>query len=282
MPPDPAILDPVANSLCQQRGYDYVSFLGAGGFKRVYLIRQSGESRALKLAILRPNDARLERETQALKACNHANIAKIHEAFKHVDNGREFWVSVEELLDGGTLERKLSLGPMSASEVKGLGIVMADVLMHFRSRKIVHRDIKPANIMYRTGDTAPVLTDFGVARLLSESTLTHDFLAIGPCTPQYASPEQLNNEKQLIDFRTDQFGLALVLSECLLGRHAFQHVGNDLDTAILDVRARNQLPLQTVNDLTARGFNCLVQALELYPVKRYSNPAEFARVLAVI
>ncbi len=226
-------------------------------------------------------DQRLERETQALKSCNHPSVAKIYDASKFEDNGRIFWFSLEEFLDGGTLEQRIS-GPMSPQDVKSLGVALADVLVHFRPLKIVHRDIKPANVMYRAGHSLPVLTDFGVARILGESTLTQDFMGLGPCTPRYASPEQLNNEKVLIDFRTDQFGLALLLSECLLARHAFQHNGNDANGAILDVQARVPLPLQSENELTSLGFNCLVKALGPYPVTRYSDPSSFASVLAAI
>ncbi|MGO4780240.1 serine/threonine protein kinase, partial [Lysobacter sp. 2RAB21] len=113
-------------------------------------------------------------------------------------------------MPGGTLEAKLLTRSISPDEVRYIGLCLADVLDHLNDRRLVHRDIKPANILFASDGQTPILTDFGVVRVLDQPSLTRDFVGFGPGTPAYAAPEQLNNEKQLIDWRTDQFGLAVV------------------------------------------------------------------------
>jgi hypothetical protein len=60
-------------------------------------------------------------------------------------------------------------------------------------------------------DPTPALVDFGLVRDLSETSLTASWLPRGPGTPLFASPEQLNNEKALIDWRSDQFSIGVIL-----------------------------------------------------------------------
>jgi serine/threonine protein kinase len=145
-------------------------------------------------------------------------------------------------------------------------------------KKLVHRDIKPANIMFRA-DGTPVLTDFGIVRMLDQPTLTQAFLNMGPGTPAYASPEQLNNDKALIDWRTDQFDLAIVLAECLLGHHPFLEQGKTIHDAIMAVAARQEMPAANTKRLQALGFSCLIKALMPWPIARYRRPCELIESL---
>jgi serine/threonine protein kinase len=202
----------------------------------------------------------------------------LHEAYATSSNGCEYWLSVEEYLPGGTLAQRLGTGPIDAPSVRQIGIPLADALGHFREKKLVHRDIKPANILFRsTGQ--PVLTDFGIVRMLDAPTLTHDFLPRGPGTPLYAAPEQLLNEKALIDWRTDQFCLALVLAECAIGYHPFAPE-RDLPLAVQRMATRQAIPAQASKDLTACGFAPLVKALALWPAERFRAPQAFIEALA--
>ncbi len=92
----------------------------------------------------------------------------------------------------------------------------------------MHRDLKPQNIMVRSNGE-PVIIDLGIARFLDLESLTDTLNAIGPCTPIYAAPEQLTNQKHFINQRTDFFTLGIIILELLVGQHPFDQrlVGND-------------------------------------------------------
>ena len=164
--------------------------------------------------------------------------------------------------------------------VRDIGVSLAGVLEHLHERRLVHRDIKPANILFRDAGNLPVLTDFGVVRMLDQPSLTRDFLGMGPGTPAYAAPEQLNNEKAQIDWRTDQFGLAVVLAEGLLGRHPFAVPGQGRREAITAVATKSTLPATSAEQLVDLGFAGLIPALHPWPVARHRRPADFIAALA--
>ncbi len=267
-----------ALDLCRQRGFEFGGDLGKGAFKSAYLAKAGSDSFALKLAVIAGAPDRLIRETAALQGCSHASIAALLAAFPHQHNGLTLWVVLEEFLSGGTLEQRLKSGVLPPDEVRCIGLSLAGVLEHLHERRLVHRDIKPANVLFRA-DGVPVLTDFGIVRMLDEPTLTHAFLAIGPGTPAYAAPEQLTNEKALIDWRTDQFDLAIVLAECLTGQHPYMQPGQSLHDAILAVSAKQEMPQASSNHLIALGFSCLVKALKPWPIARYRRPQEFIAAL---
>jgi len=75
--------------------------------------------------------------------------------------------------------------------------------------------------MFRSGSDNPVLVDFGLVRALDDSSITQSWLMMGPGTPYFASPEQLNNDKYLISWLSDQFSLALTTAFALTSRHPF-------------------------------------------------------------
>lgn len=85
---------------------------------------------------------------------------------------------------------------------------------------IIHRDLKPDNILI-TPEYSIRIIDLGIARFLNETSLTQTLQFMGPCTPFYASPEQLRNDKNIIDIRTDFFSLGIIISEIFLGFHPF-------------------------------------------------------------
>lgn len=274
-----ATLEAVAKTLCQQRNATLVRILGAGAHKLAFLIQEGIELRALKIAPITGSlKPRFERETQALKDCSHPSIAKLYDVVLHADGGTEFWVSVEEYLPNGTLAERLSAGPLTTDNARAIGIELADALGHMQSRGFVHRDIKPANILFNA-DHRPVITDFGIVRFLDAPSLTHDFIAQGPGTPLYSAPEQLLNDKHSIDWRTDQFGLALVLAECVLGQHPYAPQPGANRDAVMAMAARVPLPTATRDVLQAQGIGCLVKALSVWPVDRFRTPAQFIEAL---
>jgi serine/threonine protein kinase len=264
-----------ARAYCDKRGLSFVEPLGAGAFKGAYLVSDGRHTVALKVAELYGTQAeRLAREAEALQTCNHPSIATLKsvDTFAHAKG--TFWIAHEEFLSGGTLQARVDSGPVAPAEARRLGMVFASVLEHLDERRLVHRDIKPANILFRADGVTPVLTDFGIVRILEHPTLTQDFLAMGPGTPFFAAPEQLLNQRALIDWRTDQFGLAVTLSTSVLGRHPFQKDGQSHRDAIIAVAARQPLPEATQLRLSELGLAGLSRAMEPWPVNRHRRPTD--------
>jgi eukaryotic-like serine/threonine-protein kinase len=276
----PLNLRAAAIELCKQRGLSFRGELGKGAFKSAYLVETSEWRAALKLAVAGQAPERLARETVALLACSHTSIAKLIDAFTWEFEGVRLWVAIEEFLEGGTLlDRLKSSKLLSVDETRSIGLCLADVVKHLHEQRLVHRDIKPANILFRNDPRVPVLTDFGIVRMLDEPTLTRAFVGMGPGTPAYAAPEQLNNEKAQIGWRTDQFGLAVVLAECLTGHHPFLPAGGTVHDAITAVAGKAKPQQWCVDELKAFGFGSLEKALQPWPVSRYLRPDEFIAAL---
>jgi serine/threonine protein kinase len=139
---------------------------------------------------------------------------------------------------------------------------------------LVHRDIKPDNIMFRDNSDLPVLVDFGIVRDLSESSITQTWMPMGPGTPYYAAPEQLNNEKHMIKWRTDQFSLGIVLGICLTGNHPFGETGKSPNDAIIAVASRNKCSEEFKTKVIELGFEGIFKMIEPWPIGRYTTPAE--------
>jgi serine/threonine protein kinase len=114
-------------------------------------------------------------------------------------------------------------------------------------RRIVHRDLKPDNIMIRPNGS-PVIIDLGIVREEGTAGVTGTHLHIGPCTPGYASPEQLRNEKLLINFRSDVFALGVIVHELLTGANPFRR-SNSEPWEVVSHRTQNE----TVTPLASLG-----------------------------
>lgn len=273
-------LEGIAADVCKKLNALFRCVLGEGAHKQAFLIEQNGVSRALKIAPVSGDlKARFERETAALQGCCHPAIATLHYVASHQASGIEYWVTVEEYLSAGTLAQRMARNELSTTELRHVGVTLATALVHLHERGLVHRDIKPANILFRS-EHEPVLTDFGLVRMLGAPSLTHDFMAQGPGTPLYSAPEQLLNEKAAIDWRADQFALALVLSECILGHHPFVPDGGGHREAVFSMANRDSLSDRAIAALTQDGFSCLIKALAPWSVQRYRWPADFVTALS--
>src|SRR5258708_5420400 len=134
---------------------------------------------------------------------------------------KEFEI-VEDYIEGSSLRDSIKsfaaveqIFPLLHSLTKGLSIIW--------ERNIVHRDLKPENIIIRKNGQ-PCIIDLGIARFLDLEALTKTIAPMGPCTPIYAAPEQLTNNKNIIDHRTDFFCLGIISLEMYLGVHPFDPV----------------------------------------------------------
>lgn len=268
----------IAEDFCKSRGLKKLEFVGKGAFKETFKVSQfNGLNLALKIADPEKIDSnRSEREISALKRCDTPLVGKLYDYGKFQSNDdRKYLFFLEEYLDGGTLSDKIHNGVLlSPDVVKQYAISLIQALDYLRKINLVHRDIKPDNIMFRGNSDIPVLVDFGIVRDLSESSITKTWMAMGPGTPYYAAPEQLNNEKHMIKWRTDQFSLGIVLGICLTGKHPFSELGKPPNDAIISVAQKKKCSQEFRTKIIELGFEGILKMIEPWPVRRFNTPKQ--------
>ncbi len=234
-------LESVAQAICAASGYTFGGGIGQGTFKETYLATKADDGTKLAVKVLRPgcSTERSNREVDAMKRCVHPNIIALLELAEFEHAGVKCGYLVERFMDGGTLDDRLKKGLLSRDELLALGDELIRAVGHIADNDLVHRDFKPANIMYPAAGAEAVVGDFGLVRDLTKKSITKSYLLIGPGTPFFAAPEQLNNEKDLIDWRTDQFAIGVTLAVSHFGLHPYREGGEDDGQAIGRVAGRS-------------------------------------------
>ncbi|MDF3068585.1 MAG: uncharacterized protein K0R38_4186 [Polyangiaceae bacterium] len=206
--------------------YRLIRKLGEGGFGAVYeaehpLLKRRAAVKVLHRVADQDSDAvqRFISEAQAVNQIRNRHIVDVF-SFGKLSDGRHFYVM--DLLDGEPLDRFLKQhGRVEVSTALQLLSPIADALDLAHGAGIVHRDLKPQNIFLAwdfSGDTVPKLLDFGMAKLLGDSTV-HTVSGTPIGTPLYMSPEQARGER--VDQRSDVYALGVLCFELLTGQLPF-------------------------------------------------------------
>jgi non-specific serine/threonine protein kinase/serine/threonine-protein kinase len=201
--------------------------IGEGGMGEVYLAEREDEFRkraAVKL--IRPGMAspevvrRFVIERQTLAALNHPHIVRL------VDGGATeegLPYLVVDYVEGVPIDRYADEHKLSITERLRLYVEVCEAVHHAHQSLIVHCDLKPTNILV-TADGAPMLLDFGIAKLLDPTSMGISAQAAmtrqRAFTPDYASPEQLRGEP--VGTTTDIYALGVVLYELLTGHSPYR------------------------------------------------------------
>ncbi len=250
--------------------------LGAGGMAEVVLGVQEPLERKVAVKALLPElkedpeaTERFRREALALAALQHENIIAVHDLQEKF--GRTYLVM--EYVDGVTLETILRAGPLPIDIALLVGAGVAAALEHAHFRRVIHRDIKPGNVMLsRTGQVK--LTDFGIAKDLTQDDLTRKGLVIG--TPRYLSPEQASGQRA--DARSDIFALGVLLYQMLSGQ--LPHSGqNTAELLIAIARGQRKRLREIAPRLPKSVVRVVERCLEVDPARRYQGAAELRRDL---
>ena len=253
--------------------------IGQGGMATVYLARDARHDRQVAIKVLRPELAvsigsdRFLREIKVAAHLQHANILALYDSG---EAGRYLYY-VMPFVEGESLRARLDREEqLPLTDAVQLASEVADALQYAHARHIIHRDIKPENILIQEGHA--LVADFGIARALSAAggdKLTETGMAVG--TPHYMSPEQgLGGEH--LDGRADQYSLACVFYEMLVGQPPFQGPNA---MAILARHSMESVPsLQVVrSSIPDELEEAVMRALEKTPADRFPTIREFADAL---
>ena len=212
--------------------------------------------------------ARLEKERELLNQLNSHYYPRLlyHDVFRddpvtESPFTHRLFVTIEERIPGAPLGSCLSRFSTEANArlllqrlVEGLSILWT------HSQRIIHRDLKPANIIIRPDDS-PVVIDLGIVREQGADGLTGTHWNIGPCTPAYASSEQLKNDKRLITFKADFFSVGVIIYELLTGKNPFVESAHEPVEVVIN-RALTHHP-RTLFDLglVSKPFSDLIERM---------------------
>ena len=256
--------------------YRILALLGRGGMADVYRAEDERLGREVALKAVPPEFARdperverFEREVRAAARLSHANIVTVYEYGQ--GEGLHFYTM--ELMPGGHLKARIQAHPdgMPAQEVRAVVLAMARALDYAHRRGFVHRDVKPENILFGE-DGTPQLTDFGIARAMSEGTrMTATGMSIG--SPHYMSPEQARGHE--VDGRSDLYSLGVVLYEMLTGRLPFD-AADSFEVGLSHIND----PVPQLPRELAGWQPVLDRLLGKSPEDRYGSAVEVEAVLA--
>ncbi|HVD06662.1 MAG TPA: serine/threonine-protein kinase, partial [Gemmatimonadaceae bacterium] len=205
--------------------YEIENELGRGGMGIVYCARDRRLKRTVAIKLLPPELAfrsdirsRFLREAETAAQLSHPNIVPIYS----VDEMENLVFFVMAFVDGKNLALQLhEKGRLGIGETRRVMREVADALAFAHARGVVHRDVKPDNVLLEKESGRAMVTDFGIARAVSDSgdsRLTATGMAIG--TPAYMSPEQAAGERD-IDGRSDLYALGIVAYQMLTGAPPF-------------------------------------------------------------
>ncbi len=256
--------------------YRLIEQLGRGGFASVYKAYHARLDRYVAVKVLHPHLvegedflARFEREAKAVATLRHPNIVIVHD-FDVEDN---IYYMVMEFIDGQSLKEKLlelnaNNAFMPITEIGQIMRCVTEALDYAHERGMLHRDIKPSNvILSKIGEA--FLTDFGIARILSNTQFTATGALIG--TPAYMSPEQ--GQGLEVSQASDVYSLGVMLYEFLTG-----HVPFDADTPLAIIFKHISDPLPSIHtyrpDLPEDLERVVYKALAKDPEDRFQKPGE--------
>jgi tRNA A-37 threonylcarbamoyl transferase component Bud32 len=262
-------------------GHSITGVLGSGGFATVYRGWQIAVGREVAVKIdSRPlrderDQRRFFREVNAAgRLSGHPNVIDVYDAGTLAD-GRPYLVM--ELCPAGSLADELRRsGPMSAAQVRGIGIAIADALAAAHAAGVLHRDIKPANILVNRYGVVG-LADFGLASIVAatgEQSVTREAL-----TPAYASPESFRYEEPTT--AADLYSLAATLYALLAGRPPRfpADASSPNPAAILFLHSK---PVEDVPGVPPELAGVLRQCLAADPALRLQSAAALRDALAAL
>jgi serine/threonine-protein kinase len=282
-------------------GLELVGVLGRGGMGVVFKARQATLDRDVAVKFLREahgadsiHHRRFLQEARAVARLRHPHLVQVYEFGEVTAAGGATSQPylVLEYVPGGSLADLLRGAPQPPREAARLLETLADAIHYAHQQGVVHRDLKPANVLLQGADvqgerpaqgvrgprrlTAEVcakVTDFGLAKLLAGSDLTHDGDLLG--TPSYMAPEQAAGQPGAVTAAVDVYGLGAILYEALTGRPPF--AAATAQATLLQVRQGEPVPPRRLQPTVPRDLETIcLKCLRKEPGRRYATAGELA------
>ncbi|UWG96171.1 Stk1 family PASTA domain-containing Ser/Thr kinase [Dehalobacter sp. DCM] len=253
--------------------YQIEEKIGAGGMAIVYRAKDMLLNRTVAIKVLREQFAsdegfirRFRREAQSAASLSHHNIVSIYDVGK--DDNNEYIVM--EYVKGQTLKDLIRThAPLSQEQAIHIVRQIAEALKHAHINNIIHRDIKPQNILV-TADGRAKVTDFGIARAASASTLTHTGDIVG--SVHYLSPEQAKGAPTTA--QSDIYSLGIILYELIAGKLPYDG-DTPITIALKHIQEEVELPGKLVPGVSPELETVIMKALAKSPEDRYKNAVDF-------
>lgn len=257
--------------------YEVLEKIGIGGMATVYKAKDNILKRNVAVKVLRDEFTtdeefikRFNTEAQAAASLTHPNIVSIYDV-GHEDN---LYFIVMELIQGKTLKQIITEdGVLPWKWSINIAIQIASALEIAHKNNIVHRDIKPHNIII-TEDGVAKVTDFGIAKAVSNSTVTAFGTTIG--SVHYFSPEHARGG--YTDAKSDIYSLGVVMYEMMTGRVPF-----DADTPVsIALKHMQEKPVEPIklNPSIPYAVNKIImKAMQKEVALRYSSATEMLKDL---
>jgi serine/threonine-protein kinase len=263
--------------------HELLEELGQGGMGVVFRARELNRGRIVALKRLlhgsRSSPQEVERfriEALAASQLAHPHIVPVLQVGEH--QGQPFFTM--PYIEGTTLARKLSGGPMLGLEAARLLVPVCRAVQSAHDRGILHRDLKPSNVLIdRSGH--PYVSDFGLAKrfdLRVDRSLTPSGALVG--TPGYMPPEQAGGSLRRgpLGPASDVYSLGAILYHMLTGRPPFQ-AASVVETLML-VLEQDPVPPRVLNPRVSSDLEMItLRCLQKQPEFRYKSAAELAQDL---
>ena len=253
--------------------YEIVEKVGNGGMATVYKATDKVLKRNVAVKILRDEFTtdeefikRFEAEAQSAARLTHPNIVSIYDV--GVENN--LYYIVMELIQGKTLKEIIveERGPLPWKWSVNVAIQIASALEMAHRNNIIHRDIKPHNIII-TEDGIAKVTDFGIAKAVSNSTITAFGTTIG--SVHYFSPEHARGG--FTDAKSDLYSLGVVMYEMVTGRVPFD-ADTPVSVALKHMQEKPEEPIEVNNHVPVAVNKIIMKALQKDATLRYQSASE--------
>ena len=258
--------------------YEIIEKIGDGGMALVFKARDRQLNRFVAIKILKKEFITDQifvenfiREARAAASLLHPNIVTIHDAGKD----RDIYYIVMEYIEGRPLSDLIAAeAPLDYKRCIRIAKQVASALYLAHRNNIIHRDVKPHNILMTLDGTAKI-TDFGIAKAVSDGTIINDSGVIMGSV-HYFSPEQ--SRGQYVDEKSDIYSLGIVLYEMITGQVPFD-ADNPVTIAVMHMNDTIIPPSRLVKGVPPGLDQIVMKATAKFQSDRFGNIEEMYKAL---